>query len=95
MDDSHGTLIDLRLPIKHATADILNFSLDKTPFRSAHSKAHEVAVGKPNFEVVATGSNDIFCSFSLLAGEEPKAGCDWALIQLRVRQGRQAEKSDR
>ena len=95
MGGSHRTLIGLLLPIKHATADILDFSLDKPLFRYAHSKAYEVAIGKPNFEVVATGSNGIFCSFSLLTGEGPKAGCDWALIQLRVRQGRRAEKSDR
>jgi len=61
IDDSHGTLIDLRLPIKHATADILDFSLDKTPFRSAHSKAYKMAIGKPNFEVAATSRNDILC----------------------------------
>ena len=85
MDDSHGTLIDPRLPVKRATADILDLSLNNTLFRSSHSKAYEVAIGKPNFEVVATGSNDILCSFSLLAGEGPKAGCDWVLIQLRVR----------
>jgi hypothetical protein len=45
MGDSHGTLIDLRLPIEYAPADILDFSLDKTLFRSAHSKAYEVAIG--------------------------------------------------
>jgi hypothetical protein len=70
-------------------------SLDTTPLSSLQLKTNKVATGKPNFEVVATGSNGIFCSFSLLAGEGPKAGCDWALIQLRVRQGRRAEKSDR
>ena len=80
MGGSHRTLIDLLLPIKHATADILDFSLDKTLFRSAHSKAYEVTIGKPNFEVIATGGNDILCSFSLLAGEGPKAGCDRALF---------------
>ena len=95
LDDSHGTLIDLRLPIKHASADFSDLSLDTTPLSSLQLKTNKVAIGKPNFEVVATGSNDIFCSFSLLAGEGPKAGCDWALIQLRVRQGRRAEKSDR
>ena len=79
MGDSHGTLIDLRLPIEYAPADILDFSLDKTLFRSAHSKAYEVAIGKPNFEVVAASSNDILSSFSLLAGEGPEAGCDRAL----------------
>jgi hypothetical protein len=67
-------------------------SLDTTPLSSLQLKTNKVATGKPNFEVVATGSNGIFCSFSLLAGEGPKAGCDWALIQ---RQGRRAEKSDR
>jgi hypothetical protein len=28
MDDSHGALIDLRIPTKHATADILDVSLN-------------------------------------------------------------------
>jgi len=78
MGDSHGALIGLRLPIKHATADILDLSLNNTPFRSAHSKANKVAIGEPYFEVVATSSNDILCSCSLVAGEGPKAGCDRA-----------------
>ena len=69
MDDSHGTLIDLRLPIKHATADILNFSLDKTPFRSAHSKAYEVAIGKPNFEMVAASRKNVFSRSSFVSGK--------------------------
>ena len=54
MGGSHRTLIGLRFPIKHATTDILDFSLDTPLFRSAHSKAYEVAIGKPNFEVVRT-----------------------------------------
>jgi hypothetical protein len=61
MDDSHGTLIDLRLPIKRATADILDFSLDKTQFRSAHSKAYKVTIGGTNFEVVAYFTTKAFC----------------------------------
>ena len=69
MDDSHGTLIDLRLPIKRATADILDFSLDKPLFRSAHSKANEVAIGKPNFEVVAASGKNVFCRSSFVSGE--------------------------
>jgi hypothetical protein len=85
MGDSHGALIDLRLTVKHATANILDFSLDKTPFRSAHSKAYEVVIGKPNFEVVATSSYDILCRCSLVDGEGPKAGCDGALNKLRLR----------
>jgi hypothetical protein len=69
MGGSHRTLIDLLLPIKHATTDILDFSLDKPLFRYAHSKAYEVAIGKPNFEVVATSSKNIFCRSSLVSGQ--------------------------
>ena len=69
MDDSHGTLIDLRLPIKHATTDILDFSLDKPLFRSAHSKAYEVAIGKPNFEMVAASSKNVFCRSNFVSRE--------------------------
>jgi hypothetical protein len=74
MGGSHRTLIGLGLPIKHATADILDLSLNNTLFRSAHSKAYEVAIGKTNFEVVATGSNDILCSFRLWLGKDQKPG---------------------
>jgi hypothetical protein len=69
MGDSHGALIDLRLTVKHATADILDLSLNNTLFRSAHSKAYEVAIGKPNFELVAASSKNVFCRSSFVSGE--------------------------
>jgi hypothetical protein len=48
-DDSHGTVIDPRLPTKHATADILDLSLKNTLFRFTHSKAYEVAIRQTEF----------------------------------------------
>jgi hypothetical protein len=69
MGGSHRTLIGLRLPIKHATADILNLSLDKTLFRSAHAKTDKVTIGKPNFKVVAASSKNVFCRSDLVSGE--------------------------
>jgi hypothetical protein len=69
MGVSNGTLIDLRLPIKHATPDILDMSLNVTLLRSAHSKAYKVAIGKPNFEVVAASSKNVFSRSSFVSGE--------------------------
>src|ERR1700724_214227 len=45
----------------------------------------KMAIGKPNFEMVAATSKNVFCRSSFVSGEGPKARCDGALAQLRLR----------
>jgi len=85
MGGSHRTLIGLLLPIKHATTDILDFPMDEPLFRSVHSKSYKAAIGKPNFEVVATSGKNVFSRSSFVSGKGPKARCDGAFTQLRLR----------
>lgn len=50
MDEFHFAVIDLRPTIKHAAADILDFSLDKGAFRLVRSQAEKVAISEANLQ---------------------------------------------
>jgi hypothetical protein len=80
MDEFNVAVIDLRLTIERAPADVLDFSLDKAPVRLVHSQADKVAIGEANLKVVATSSYDVLRGHSPVTGERPKAGRDGAFV---------------
>jgi hypothetical protein len=80
MDEFHFAVIDLRLTIKHAAADILDFSLDRGAFRLVHSQAEKVAISEANLKVVATSSYDVLRSYGPVTWERPKAGRDGTFV---------------
>jgi len=66
---SHRTGFDLRLATKRAPANASNLSLDTTPLSSLQLNADKMAVGKPNFEVVAASIKNVFSRSSFVSGE--------------------------
>jgi hypothetical protein len=44
-------------------------SVDSTPLGSLQLNADKMTVGKPNFEMVAASSKNVFCRSSFVSGE--------------------------
>lgn len=90
MDLSHLAVIDLRLAIERAAADLFDFPLNEALFRLAQAHAEKMPVGELNPEVIATNNGDLLRGYGFVTGERPKAGCDGAFVKLRLRERRRA-----
>ena len=55
-------MINLRLTIKHAAADVLDLSLGKVLFRLVYCQTDKVTISEANLKVVATSSADLLPS---------------------------------
>jgi hypothetical protein len=80
MDDFLFAMVDLRLTIEHAAANVLDQSLGKVRFRLVHCQTDKVAISEADLKVVAASSADLLCCYGFAAGERPKTRRDGTLI---------------